>query len=202
MKNQFDHILQFKISLKDISPPIWRRLQVPSTYSFWDLHVALQDAMGWLDYHLHMFELREPITREQVTIGIPVDDDFDDDIVFLPGWTLTVVNFFTLANRTATYTYDFGDDWLHSVRLEKIEPRDKKRTYPICLSGRRSCPPEDCGGIHGYFHFLEAIKNPDHEEHQHMLKWVGGSFDPEHFEPKSVKFDDPQERWNIAFLGD
>lgn len=202
MEKRFDHILQFKISLKDISPPIWRRIQVPCTYSFWDLHVAFQDAMGWLDYHLHMFELSEPITRKRVNIGIPVDDGFEDDFVLLPGWPLSVANFLTLANRSATYTYDFGDDWQHAIRLERIEPRDKNQKYPICIAGRRACPPEDCGGIHGYSEFLEAIKNPDHEEHQNMLKWVGGSFDPEHFEPNSVNFDDPHERWNIAFLGD
>lgn len=201
MEKRFDHILQFKISLKDVSPPIWRRLQVPCTYSFWDLHVALQDAMGWLDYHLHMFDLRDPITRKRAIIGIPDDDGFEDDISFLPGWTIPVVNFLTLANRTTSYTYDFGDDWQHAVRLERIEYRDKKRTYPVCLTGRRACPPEDCGGIIGYFQFLEAIMNPKHEEHQNMRKWVGGRFNPEYFDPSSVSFDDPHERWKIAFIG-
>ncbi len=202
MEKRYDHILQFKISLKGVSPPIWRRLQVPCTYTFWDLHVALQDAMGWLDYHLHMFDLRDPITRKRVMIGIPDDDGFEDDIAFLPGWTLLVVNFLTLANRTATYTYDFGDDWRHTVRLERIESRDKKRKYPVCLAGRRACPPEDCGGIFGYFEFLEAIKNPNHEEHQNMLKWVDGHFDPEYFDRTSVLFDDPHERWKKAFIGE
>lgn len=199
MSHRGDHSLQFKITLKGVRPPIWRRIQVPSSYSFWDLHVAMQDAMGWLDYHLHAFQLRSPAGGPRVEIGIPSDEPYLDLRETLPGWEIAVPNYFTLSNRRATYLYDFGDGWKHSVVLEKIEPLEDSRTLPVCLSGRRHSPPEDCGGIGGYRRFLEIIGDPTHEEHEDMLVWVGGSFDPEHFDKNSIRFDDPHERWRLAF---
>ena len=77
MRKRFNKVYQFKISLKGIRPPIWRRIQVPETYTFWDLHVAIQDSMGWLDCHLHEFEIIDPSTGMKVEIGIPIEDDFD-----------------------------------------------------------------------------------------------------------------------------
>ena len=123
MANHFDHILQFKVTLLGIKPPIWRRIQVPCTYSFWDLHVAIQDAMGWLDYHLHQFSVRVPGSRKPILIGIPDENGFLDDPEILPGWELPVARFITLADRRTKYDYDFGDGWEHSVILERIEPR-------------------------------------------------------------------------------
>ena len=104
-----------------------------------------------------------------------------------------------MENRIANYTYDFGDNWEHKIPLEKILPRDKNIEYPACIAGKRACPPEDCGGIWGYEEFLEAINNPDHEEHEEMLEWVGGEFDPEHFDVSEVSFDDPDKRRKFAF---
>ena len=198
MKKKFNQVYQFKITLKGIKPPIWRRIQVPETYTFWDLHVAIQDAMGWLDYHLHSFEMVNPSTGMKVEIGIP-DEDFEWEVEILPGWEQKIADWFSMENRLANYTYDFGDDWEHKIQLEKILPRDIKVKYPICVKGKRACPPEDCGGIWGYEDFLEIIKNPDHEEHEEMLEWAGGEFDPEHFDVQEVIFDDPDERRKIAF---
>ena len=104
-----------------------------------------------------------------------------------------------MENRIANYTYDFGDNWEHKIQLEKILPRDKNIEYPACIAGKRACPPEDCGGIWGYEEFLEAINNPDHEEHEEMLEWVGGEFNPEHFDVNEVSFDDPNKRRKFAF---
>lgn len=98
-----------------------------------------------------------------------------------------------MENPSAYYVYDFGDSWEHEIRLEKILPREKRK-YPACIAGKRACPPEDCGGIWGYEEFLEIIKDPEHEEYEDMLDWVGGEFDPEHFDIEDVQFDDPVQR--------
>jgi len=122
MKKQFDQVYQFKITLKDIKPPVWRRIQVPASYSFWDLHVAIQDAMGWTDSHLHEFRIANPKTRRKVNIGIP---DEDSGSKVSPGWKKNIAAFFTPENSKAEYTYDFGDNWRHEVDLEAILPWQK-----------------------------------------------------------------------------
>lgn len=125
MKKSFSQIHQFKISLLGIRPQIWRRIEVPDTYTFWDLHVAIQDSMGWLDYHLHEFEIPNPETRQPDCIGIP-DDEWDDDREVLAGWRTPIDSYFSLKNSLALYKYDFGDGWEHEVRLEGIAAREPK----------------------------------------------------------------------------
>lgn len=191
MKKQFDKVYQFKITLQDIKPPIWRRIQVPETYMFWDLHVAIQGVMGWTDTHLHEFVIKNPKTGRKVNIGIP-DEDFGRKVS--EGWKKRIADFFSLSNPKAKYDYDFGDNWQHIVTLEEILPRQEGVEYPLCVGGKRACPPEDCGGPYGYEDFLSIIMEPDHEEHNSMLEWVGGEFHPEHFDCTEIVFDDPVER--------
>src|SRR5512145_305250 len=142
-------VYQFRVGLREIVPPIWRLIEVPARYSFWDLHVAIQDAMGWTDSHLHAFRFA-PRGAEGVQIGIPEDDSFEDDEPILPGWEHPIREFFASVGDTAEYEYDFGDSWEHDVRLEAVLPRIKGQKYPRCVSGERACPPEDCGGVVGY----------------------------------------------------
>ena len=196
MTTQPLRVYQFKITLAGISPPIWRRFRVPEAYSFWDLHVAIQDAMGWLDSHLHEFEIDDTEKEVTVAIGIP-DEDSDSDLV--PGWEAPISEHLTLKHCKAKYTYDFGDDWVHRVVLEKVLPAKPGTRYPVCVDGRRACPPEDCGGPWGYQRFLASLSDPEHPENDELLEWVGGSFDAEAFNPAEVRFDDPRERWKIAF---
>lgn len=198
MKKEFEKVYQFKITLKGVKPPIWRRIQVPATYSFWDLHVALQDAMGWLDYHLHHFEVINPRTGMDEQIGIPADDGWEEEEDILPGWKHKIAKYFTGDNKRAHYVYDYGDNWEHDVQLEKILARDADIKYPVCVGGKRACPPEDCGGIWGYEDFLKIIMDPSHTEHEEMLEWAGEHFDPEHFDVNEVVFDDPEERKKFA----
>lgn len=200
MKRKFSKVYQFKVTLKGIKPPIWRRIQVPEVYTFWDLHVAIQDAMGWLDYHLHEFTILNPSTGRKDEIGIPEDEPlmlWDKKVH--AGWRCKIADYFSLENSRANYVYDFGDNWQHTIKLEKILPRDKDFEYPICIRGKREGPPEDCGGVWGYQELLEIIMDPTHEDHESTLDWIGDDFDPEYFDPAEVIFDDPQERWNIAF---
>lgn len=197
MANIFKNIYEFKVTLMGINPPIWRTIQVPENYTFWDLHVAIQDSMGWTDSHLHEFEIVNPATSKKVVFGIPVEP-FDDDRDVLAGWEYKIASYFTMDNRATTYLYDFGDDWRHIVRLEKILVREKNIRYPICVDGKRACPPEDCGGVWGYQEFVKAVTDPTHEGHDEMLEWIGCSFDPEYFDPKNVRFDNPKKRLKNA----
>jgi hypothetical protein len=190
---------QFKVTLKGIEPKVWRRIVVPAGYSFWDLHVAIQDSMGWLDYHLHAFRLRNPETGETDQIGIPDDDAFEDDEPVLPGWEIPMVEYFRQSGDRAEYEYDLGDGWEHEVVLEEISARVPGAKYPICLDGAGARPPEDCGGVPGYEEMLKVLGDPTHEEHESTLRWVGGHYDPAAFDPKKVHFDSPKKRWRIAF---
>jgi hypothetical protein len=196
MAREFEKVYQFKVSLKGIRPPIWRRVQVPETYSFWDLHTAIQDAMGWSDYHLHHFEIENPQTGMVEEIGIP-DEEGWGEVDILPGWDHKISKYFSNTMKKARYIYDYGDDWEHDIKLEKILISDPKSKYPLCTGGKRACPPEDCGGIWGYYDFLEIIMDPGHERYEDMLEW-GGDFDPEHFDMNEVRFDDPAMRKKFA----
>lgn len=193
MNKKTKKVYQFKITLKGIKPPIWRRIQVPESYTFWDLHVAIQDAMGWMDSHLHHFEIINPMTGMKEEIGIP-DEEGDMDIEIHAGWERTIAGYFTDDNSRAHYIYDYGDYWEHAIKLEKILNSERGVRYPRCSGGERACPPEDCGGVGGYEDFLEVIMDPKHEEYYETLEWAGDDFDPEHFNPAEVVFDNPKRR--------
>ncbi len=188
--------MRFQITLCRIDPPIWRRIEVPGQSTMWDLHVAIQDAMGWDDCHLHEFRFHSPVARTTIKVGLP-DRENPHDQTF-PGWKHRASALFSLAGGKMTYIYDFGDNWEHLVELEGVTLPDPKLNYPRCLNGRRACPPEDVGGTGGYQRFLEIIVNPQDERRQMMLRWAGGSFDPEVFDPKSVRFANPAARLKRA----
>lgn len=194
MTAKYEHVYQFKVWLDDIKPMIWRRILVPENYSFWDLHVAIQDAMGWLDCHLHEFSLLNPVTGQNERIGIPDEEwNFNDAPKVMPGWELLICDYFSSANHLADYTYDFGDNWKHKICLEKILSCEPKVKYPQCTDGARACPPEDCGGIPGYERLLEIMENPDDEEYDEMVEWLDGVYNPEKFNAK-IRFSNPKRR--------
>jgi Plasmid pRiA4b ORF-3-like protein/Domain of unknown function (DUF1841) len=202
MTADYNQIYQFKITLRDIRPPIWRRIQVPENYTFWDLHVAIQDAMGWLDFHLHAFRVKNPATGETEEIGIPDDDGgFPADPKVKVGWEVKILDYFSSENSKASYTYDFGDGWEHRLKLEKMLPRDTALTYPVCTAGKRACPPEDCGGPAGYYNLLDILADRTHAKYRETLDWLGGDFDSERFDPRDIQFDNPRERWEYVFEG-
>lgn len=196
-----EHVYQFKVTLKSIRPPIWRRIHVPETYTFWDLHVAIQDAMGWLDDHLHAFFVKNPKSGDSEEIGIPEETEWTDHRV-LAGWERGISGYFSTNNPKALYVYDFGDDWAHDITLEKILPREKGLDYPLCLKGKRACPPEDCGGVFGYRDLLQILSDPEDEEYEETLEWLGEDFDPESFDPEAIDFWDPEERLEMILGGE
>lgn len=193
-----EFVHQFLVVLTGTDPLVWRRIEVPGDYSFWDLHVAIQDAMGWLDCHLHELRVRDPHSGQERTLGIP-DQDFPDEHPLVPDWKVGVTAYFTEERPLALYLYDFGDSWTHIIAYEGTTSAESSRRYPCCVSGARACPPEDVGGIHGYARFLKAMADPRHPEHRQYSDWVGGNFDPDEFAPHTVVFDDPRDRWVRAF---
>ena len=192
-----EYVCQFLIVLPNTDPLVWRRIQVPETYSFWDLHVSIQDAMGWQDCHLHEFSLVDSKTGRAKLIGIP-DEDMLDERPCLAGRKTPIARYLNYGRDPVRYHYDFGNNWNHTLEFEEFLPHDGG-AYPRCIGGAGACPPEDVGGTHRYAEFLRAIRNRTHPEHDAMLQWVGGSFDPHAFSPKSVAFDNPRERWKLAF---
>ena len=90
------------------------------------------------------------------------------------------------AGDSCFYDYDFGDSWRHKIVLEKILHFDKEQKYPVCIKGKRNCPPEDCGGIWGYYDLLEIIKNPKHPDYESMMDWLGDDFDPEYLDFEEI----------------
>lgn len=165
-------IVQLKISLAHISPPIWRRVLVPETMTLGDLHEVIQIAMGWTNSHLHEFQVHG------VSYGEP-DLEYDD---MYDEWDIRLSDLALREKLRLKYTYDFGDDWEHNVVVEKFLPVDKTVQYPVCIKGKRACPPEDCGGPWGYAGFLDAIGDPNNPEHDEMIEWIGEDFDPEEFD--------------------
>ena len=195
IKNQ---VFLFKIELLDITPAIWRRIVVPSDYNFWDLHVAIQDSMGWQDRHLHHFDIRARGKKKTVSIGIP---DFDgiSEMEITPGWTVPIYSHFTDLGTEALYYYDYGDSWSHKVRLEGFLIKEKGIRYPVCVGGERACPPEDCGGPPGYYNLNKVLSDPDNYEYEDLKKWVGKAWNPEVFYKDLIVFDNPFKRWEYAF---
>ena len=172
-------VYQLKVALEGSKPPIWRRLLVPGDIPLGDLHNIIQTAFGWWDSHLHQFIIGE------IYFGVPhpaYDDHFDmDDEREMRLHQITEHEGFKFR-----YEYDFGDGWLHQVLVEKILPPEPGQDYPVCIKGRRACPPEDVGGIWGYYYFLEAIGDPEHEAHDEYLEWAGDEFDPAAFDLEEV----------------
>ena len=172
-------VYQLKITLDSIDPPIWRRIQVEDC-TLADLHAVIQILMGWCNSHLHMFA----VGGKQYS-----DPEMSGDQYYTSTHSESLAHLVDRGHMTFRYVYDFGDSWEHTIEVEEVLPPEPKVKYPRCVEGKRACPPEDCGGPWGYPEFVAAIHNPKHEEHEEMLEWVGGKFDPEKFSAAAVNKD-------------
>lgn len=176
-KSRIGSVYQFKVTLKGISPPIWRRFQVTDDVTLRKLHRILQVIMGWENSHLHLFEIGD------IRYSVPSPDGPDLFDSYTKDERRVKLSRLALAEKSRfIYEYDFGDSWTHEILVEKILAPGPDVKYPVCIAGKRSAPPEDCGGIWGYAELVEAILDPDHPEHEDLLDWVGGDFDPEEFD--------------------
>jgi hypothetical protein len=172
-------IYQIKVTLNDSKPPIWRRILAADTTTLIQLHDILQIVMGWTNSHLHMFTINGQI------YGDPEDDEFGD-MGTKDESRFKLKQLIEREGFKFRYEYDFGDSWLHNLVVEKILPAEKGMHYPVCVTGKRGCPPEDVGGVWGYEDFLKVISSPKNPEHEEMMEWVGGNFDSERFDLDAV----------------
>lgn len=164
-------VYELRISLRDVEPDVWRRLRVRSDVTLSELHRTLQIVMGWQDTHLHRFHAGDQVYG-------PRDPEYPEQ---RDERRAVVADVMTAGEGRLVYEYDFGDGWSHDVVLERIFDPDAAETYPNVVDGRRSCPPEDCGGPLGYEDLLHALANPRQRRNRELVEWVGESFDPEAF---------------------
>lgn len=173
-----EQIATLRIELLDSDPPIWREVEVPTAITLDRLHDIVQAAMGWFNQHL--WEIR--LGRQRY--GLPMDDDWGEtpmiaarkvrlSDILEPRWT------------TLEYTYDFGDNWDHRLTLSRVRPAEPCLAYPRYIAGERAAPPEDCGGIPGFYAALEALADPGRPEHQEVSEWFG-DYDPEAFDEARI----------------
>jgi hypothetical protein len=183
-------IMQLKVTIDGSSPPIWRRLEIAADATFLDLHGTIQDAMGWDGGHLHGFTVERKTTKRPILIGSPSRDSY---FKTKSERTERIVDWLGTKCKQLLYTYDYGDNWDHTVLLEKILPAEQSVDYPRCIAGKRACPPEDCGGIWGYQDMLEILADPTHPDYKDTREWFGledddEPFDPDHFDPNEIVF--------------
>jgi hypothetical protein len=167
-------VFQLRVTLKHAEPAIWRRLLVPADITLGKLHFVLNEVMGWTCSHLHSFALRD---RRFGDPGLDADSElgFEDE-------RKVKLESLVGEKQSLRYDYDFGDSWEHEVLVEKRLEVDERLCYPLCTGGARACPPEDCGGVPGYESLVAALADSDDDEHDELLTWVGGHFDPEGFD--------------------
>ena len=173
-KRTTETVHRLKVTLLEVEPPVWRRLDVPSQIKLSALAGVLEAAVGWYGGHLHGFAVGA------LAYGIP-DPDFGSRTI-IDERKVRLGEVLPAVTDRMRWDYDFGDGWEHEVLVEAIEPPDPGVAYPVCRAGMRACPPEDCGGPWGYDDFLVALVDPAHERHEELREWAPPGFDPEAFD--------------------
>lgn len=186
---------QFRISLDNTSPEIWRRIQVSSEMDLMEFHLAIQLSMGWTNSHLYEFTID----------GKNYQTPYEEVIVFeenkfIDSGSVTLKELLQQPGQQFSYLYDFGDSWQHTVVFEKFEPLTKRMDDPVCMDGENCCPPEDCGGLRGFYEMLTDLKSGDKKKINEYTKWLGKKFDPGFFDKDAVnkeltKINDWLEMW-------
>lgn len=176
-------ILQIKISLNFSNPLIWRVVQLNNEITLFEFHHIIQITMGWQCYHLYEFNVKGYRIGE-------IDDNFkgegfgNDEL--LNSRTIKLKDILDENEEPFLYLYDFGDSWKHTIEMEKTIQKEPKNKYPICIDGEMHCPPEDCGGIHSYYNYLDILKDKKHEEYKEIRTWIGKKFDPNAFDKDAI----------------
>ena len=180
-------VARIYIELQDFQPRIWRRVDVPLTSHLLTLHYIIQFAFGWTDSHLfpvHHRESQTTVYRARRTSSGASS--------FYRAAGLRLRTLVARGVEQFVYVYDFGDDWRHEIVIERVAEGEANIDYPAFVDGKRRGPPEDVGGNYGFMQFLEAVRNPMHDEHRDMIRWYGKPFDP---------FDIDEERIRMGLLG-
>jgi len=163
-------VARLRIKLDDVEPAVVRRVEVPLTIRLDRLHLVLQVAMGWTNSHLYEIRARD--------VGWGRPDPYFGDGPLDASKTRLIDVLEDVGTRSLKYLYDFGDGWEHSVRIERITDAVPGVAYPRLIEATGRCPPEDVGGPWGYHEFLDAIANPNHQDHAERMRWIGDHFDP------------------------
>ena len=178
-------LVHINVTLNGIRPAIWRRLLAPVSLSLGDLHIMIQAAMGWDGGHMHAFEIG----------GLRYGDlswmeDVEDEE------RMTIKKLMRGGDSRIVYRYDFGDNWEHVVLIEKRAPPPNSPPAPACVAGQRACPPEDCGGIGGYYGLLGALASPDKPESRELLEWADEEYE---FDPEAFSLEEADRRVKSTF---
>jgi hypothetical protein len=168
---------ELRVTLLDVTPPVWRQIRVPSALPLSTVHAVIQIAFGWEDIHLHEWRVGES------TYGLSDEDSWGED---LGDESSAVLGELAPLDSVLRYDYDFGDGWEHLVEVTAVVPYSGSVAPVACLGGARACPPEDCGGPFGYEHLLDALRDPEDAEHDEVVEWLGDHFDPAAFDQTSV----------------
>lgn len=167
-------IIQLTVSLQRSKPLIWRSLLVNQATSFLELHHIIQIAMGWKNFHLFEFNL------DGYRIGMIEESEYGyGSSHLLDAGKILLTDILSLEKDSFHYNYDFGDCWLHQITIEKLVKKEDKAFYPKCINGQLNGPPEDCGGISGFYGMLKILQDKDHMRNKEMRNWVGKKYDPE-----------------------
>jgi yecA family protein len=173
-------IFQLKISLQGIKPAIWRRIQVPGDTTLDRLHKVIQLCMGWTDSHLHQFLI------DRTCYSLPDTEDFRRTGRPQNEAKFTLLDLQDKIAKGFQYIYDYGDDWLHQMSVEKILEAAAGKPYPQLLTGKRACPPEDIGGIPGFMQLLEVLRDPAGESYKDLIEWLDEEYDPARFGKEEI----------------
>lgn len=198
---------EIKVSIRDTHPPVWRRLQIPEGITFHELNAIIQLAFDWCGYHAYNFEVGATLHDMGVFIELPEIDDGWGDYETKNSKKEKIDKYFKEYKRMK-YTYDFGDDWIHDIIIEKTVETDKKLTKPICIKAKMADLPEDCGGPYGYEELLDILSDKNNERYNEMREWVDGGFtnwydDREYVDIEEIntRLEDYKEHANFL-LGD
>jgi len=178
--DSFNEIASVRIELRDSDPLIWREVEVPTSITLKVLHDIIQALMGWFDYHLWEF------TIGKQKYGPPMDEHWGTEPRTAPG-KVRLRDVLKPGKTVIKYTYDFGDYWEHQLTVTNVRAGQPGVAYPRYIGGERNGPPEDCGGIPGFYELLEAIGDPAHPNHADLEEWLG-EYDPTSIDTLLIKY--------------
>ncbi len=191
-----DKIYRLRVELKGLKKTVWRTIEVPGTYTFWELNCAIQDSFGWSNTALHEFVMEDGVDGIYI-IALP-----DDELVYeaLHSRQEFISNHLPAEGKHFEYMYDFDSGWEHDITVLSAEEADKGESYPRCVEGEGACPPESTEGAWEYEHALEVIANNVEDEYEDALATLGSKdFNPDHFILEDVVFNAPEESWKNRF---
>jgi hypothetical protein len=180
-----------RIELKDVEPLVWRRVLVSNQWTLSSLHHYLQWVIGWTDTHAHEFQVGAGVVAPEWWIAEVGLDEHSHHYRDERSVSVAAVASELGMRGEIEYRYDMGDGWRHRIVIESLPStlKDEHPRLPVCVAGENACPPEDCGGPQGYLMFLEVLANRKHEQHEDIVRWIGGVFDPKGFDLNRINRD-------------